>query len=137
MHVPNVSLARLGQIKIAVLLALSRKLICLDDIIVCLTGRAGSGSLDTVSVMQVGTEFEMFLAPTADEAISKEVQPEVLECVVSVSESTGTVRVFRAGRIVAELEKLHYPSQPEQRRETGSAASTNPVSGIDRGRPCL
>jgi hypothetical protein len=89
-HVANVSLSRLGQVKIAVLFALSRQLISSDGGIVCLTGAAGTGSWDTTAVMHVGSELEMFLAPQSEEQISADVQPEVLEGVIN---------------IVAELEK--------------------------------
>jgi len=67
LRVPNVPLTRASQAKMAVFLALSRGLIKLGDVVVCLAGLPGSGSLDTLIVTQVGREFEMFAISRADD----------------------------------------------------------------------
>lgn len=89
-RVPNVSLSRLGQIKVAVLLALSRKLIAPDDIIVCLTGAAGSGTLDTLVVMRVRDEFGNLLDSDHEDALDGDIQPEVLERVINIAAELGS-----------------------------------------------
>ncbi len=89
-QVPNVPLTRMGQVKIAVLLGLSRGLLKRDDVIVCLSGLADSGSLDTLVVLQVEREFEMFLAPLQDEEVAPHILPEVLERVIDLATELGS-----------------------------------------------
>ena len=68
-RVPAVNMTRLGQVKMAVLLALSRDLLKPGDAIICLAG-AAPGTLDMLLVTEVGREYEMFLAPSGGEASS-------------------------------------------------------------------
>ncbi|MFQ5852224.1 MAG: DNA integrity scanning protein DisA nucleotide-binding domain protein [Candidatus Binatia bacterium] len=89
-QVPNVALTRMGQVKIAVLLGLSRGLLNRDDIIVFLSGLSGSGSLDTIIVIDVGREFEMFLAPHGGEEMAPHILPEVLERVIDIAAELGS-----------------------------------------------
>jgi hypothetical protein len=60
LHIPNVPLTRIGQVKIAVFLALSRGLIQHGDRIVFLSGPAAARMLDTITVIEVGCEYEIF-----------------------------------------------------------------------------
>ena len=90
LKVPNVALTRLGQIKMAVLCALAREIITPDDVIVCLSGIAESGTLDTLVVMSVGKEFEMFVSPQDAEAEESDILPEVLERVVDIAAELGS-----------------------------------------------
>ncbi len=87
-RVPGIRLTRLGQVKIAVLLGFSRGLFQKGDRLICLTGIAGSGALDTIVFMEVGEEFEMFAATGAEE-ISAHVSPEVFERVLDLAVSLG------------------------------------------------
>jgi len=57
--VPQVDLTRMGQIKTAALIAFSQRLLDTDDRVVFLAGPT-HGQLDTVVVMSVGHEWEMF-----------------------------------------------------------------------------
>ena len=100
-RIPNVAMTRMGQIKIAVVLALSRGLINRGDILVCASGMEGSGTLDTLVVMQVGREFQMIVAPNGDDAIASEVAPEVLERVIDLAAQLG--HEGREGRPVGAL----------------------------------
>lgn len=88
-RVPNVTLTRMGQVKIALLLAMARNLIEDGDTIVAITGLPTNGLLDTVVVMQVGREFEMFLMPQEDHNAFPNVLPEVLECVIDLAAELG------------------------------------------------
>ncbi|GAB6062159.1 DNA integrity scanning protein DisA nucleotide-binding domain protein [Deferrisoma palaeochoriense] len=87
-RVPGIRLTRLGQVKIAVLLGFSRGLFQRGDRLICLTGIAGSGALDTIVFMEVGEEFEMFAATGAEE-ISSHVNPEVFERVLDIAVALG------------------------------------------------
>jgi DNA integrity scanning protein DisA with diadenylate cyclase activity len=88
-HVPDVPLSRLGQVKIAVFMALTKGLLSRGDLVVCLSGFAASGTLDTLVVTEVGNEFEM-LAPLDPQAEpSLDAGPEVIERVLEVATSLG------------------------------------------------
>lgn len=58
-RVPAVNLTRIGQIKIAAMLSFSNRYIAPGDRFVFLTGLE-KGKLDTIMVMEVGREYEMF-----------------------------------------------------------------------------
>jgi DNA integrity scanning protein DisA with diadenylate cyclase activity len=89
-RVPDVSLSRFGQIRVAILLALYRKLISLNDVIVCVTGIAGSGSLDTIFVTCVQDEFEHLVDADASHDEGGDVRPEVLERVIEIAAEFGS-----------------------------------------------
>lgn len=89
-RVPNVPFNRMGQIKIALLLALSKGLLKKEDTIVFLSGLVASRTLDTIMVIQVGHEFEMFLAPQDNEKIAPHILPEVLSRVIDIATQLGS-----------------------------------------------
>lgn len=89
LHVPDVPLTRTGRIKIAVLLAAHRGLIRKDDTIVFLSGVAGSGTLDTLSIFQVGLEFELFTVPEGTDESLYRIRPDVLEQVLNIATELG------------------------------------------------
>ena len=101
LHVPDVPLTRIGRIKIAVLLAVYRGLIRKDDTIIFLSGVADSGVLDTLSILQVGREFELFLVPETSELLSPQVRPEVIEEVLDIATDLG--REGREGKPIGAL----------------------------------
>ena len=88
-RVPNVPLTRMGQVKVAVFLALSRGHVHYGDPIVFLTGRIGSGRLDTLIVTEVGNEYEMFTGANKGFVIPDFIQPEVLEKVIDIASELG------------------------------------------------
>ncbi|MBE0617472.1 MAG: DNA integrity scanning protein DisA nucleotide-binding domain protein [Proteobacteria bacterium] len=87
-RVPGVHLTRTGQIKIAVLLGFSRGVFRQADRIVCLSGVAGSGMLDTILIVHAAEEFEIF-AGAGTEDVSAHVNPEVFERVLGIATSLG------------------------------------------------
>lgn len=90
-RVPNVSLSRFAKIKIALLIALSRNLVTPNEVIVCLTGGAGSSALDTLTVLRVRDVFESLLEEEElDPDLSSDVHPEVLERVVNIAAQLGS-----------------------------------------------
>ena len=89
LRVPNVHLTRMGQVKIAVFLAQARGMIKPGQTIVCLTGMAASGTLDTLVVVQVGREFEMYRTENEAEQIPSHIRPEVVERVVDIATELG------------------------------------------------
>lgn len=89
LRVPNVKLTRLGQVKIAIFLGLSRGILKKGDVIVSLTGMAASGTLDTLMIMEVGREFEMFSSTGDDGYLPPNVSPEVVERVIDIATELG------------------------------------------------
>jgi DNA integrity scanning protein DisA with diadenylate cyclase activity len=101
LRVPAAPLRRLGQVKIAVFLAMVHKLVARGDVVVCLTGPAGGGTLDTMVVTEVGREYEMLSTADAESAFSRGLHPEVVERVISLATALGAEG--REGRPVGAL----------------------------------
>lgn len=75
---------RVSQVKIGLLLALSRGLLRREDMVVCISGNSRAGVFDTVMAIDVDREYEFFF--TASHAIlPPDVKPEVLERVVGIA----------------------------------------------------
>jgi diadenylate cyclase len=89
LRVPKVTLSRFGQVQIAILLALSRKLIEPDDVVIFLSGTPGGNSLDSLMVLHVRTEFGLLLDPQTESDVSHDVRPDVLERVLSIAAELG------------------------------------------------
>lgn len=101
LRIPNVPLTRMGQVKIAVFLALSRGLIKYGDRVVFLSGLATAKTLDTIIVTEVGREYEI-LALGADLTMtSSHILPEVIERVVDIASELGSEG--REGRAVGAM----------------------------------
>lgn len=78
--VPDFDLTRMGQIKMATLIAFSQRLLKPGDVFVFLTGVSGR-TLDTLVTMRVGEEFELFQTvgqPQLTEHIKRPVFEKVL-----------------------------------------------------------
>lgn len=101
LRVPDVPLTRIGRVKIAVFLALSRGLIQQGDRIVFLSGSAATKTLDTVIVSEVGREYEIFTAGTDLAEASAHIPPEVIERIVDIASELGSEG--REGRAVGAM----------------------------------
>jgi len=98
--VPDINMTRAGQVKAAVLVCLVRGILKKGDRVVCLTGVSGSRSIDTLFVLNLGTEpelFSLFDSPT----LMGEVLPEVFERVLTLA--TQLAVEGREGRPVGSL----------------------------------
>jgi diadenylate cyclase len=84
LQVPSVTASRTGQVKIGILLALSRNLIKSEDRIVCISGNPNNDVFDTVVVITVEKEYGFFF--TTDRSIvPPDVKPEVLERLIAIA----------------------------------------------------
>jgi DNA integrity scanning protein DisA with diadenylate cyclase activity len=101
LRVPNVPLTRIGQVKIAVFLALSRGWIKHGDRIVFLSGLAATKTLDTIIVTEVGREYEIFASGRDLTETAAAVLPEVIERVVDIASELGSEG--REGRPVGAM----------------------------------
>lgn len=87
-NVPNVTLDRFGQVKLAAIVALSNRIIDLGDTVVFLTGPFRS-LIDSTVVMSIGAEYELFDTteqPSIDEHIKRAVFHRVLGLALDVGQ---------------------------------------------------
>jgi len=115
LQIPNVDLTRMGQIKMAILLGVSRGRLLRGDKLICLSGIARSGNLDTLLFTKVGEEFEMFAA-AGGEQLGEHRNPETFEKVLDISLELG--REGRAGKpvgaifVIGDTERVEEFSEP-------------------------
>ncbi|MCU0609028.1 MAG: diadenylate cyclase [Chitinispirillaceae bacterium] len=84
LQTPSIPASRTGQIKIGILLALSRGLIRREDLVVCISGNPNNGSFDTIVAINVEKEYDFFFA-AASNIVPPDVKPEVLERVIALA----------------------------------------------------
>ena len=99
-RVPDLKMTRAGQIKIALLVTAAQGLIKPTDKIVCTTGIDGSGRIDTIMVLELGTEIEL-LAGLAAEPLPPDITPAVFERILTLASELGIEG--REGRPVGTL----------------------------------
>jgi diadenylate cyclase len=99
-RLPDIAMTRTGQIKVAILLVAAERFIQAGDRILCLTGVDLSETIDTIMVLDMGTEIELFSALTAD-PLPSDVTPTVFERVLTLASELGVEG--REGRSVGTL----------------------------------
>jgi len=99
-RVPNLPMTRAGLVKIATLVASVQGLVHDGDRIVWLTGLGGSGTLDTIIVLNLGTEIEMFSSEAAA-PLPPGVRPEVFQRLLGLASQLAVEG--REGRPVGTL----------------------------------
>jgi diadenylate cyclase len=82
--VPDIPLTRMGQIKIAVMMAVAHDLLDSGDLVVCLSGVPRFGIIDTLVVMEVGKEFEMITSERIID-LTKGIDRKVFEEIVYIA----------------------------------------------------
>jgi DNA integrity scanning protein DisA with diadenylate cyclase activity len=93
-------MTRVGQVKVAILVAAAEGLISQGDRVVCVTGLDRSGTIDTVMVLDLGQEIEMFGGSTA-EPLPTGVTPAVFQRLLTLASELGLEG--REGRPVGTL----------------------------------
>ena len=84
LEMPFATLSRSGNIDLALLLAVSRSLFRRGDRVVSVSGRAGSGLLDTITVSEVGAEFPLLRSGKAALPLG-DIEPQTLEKVLQIT----------------------------------------------------
>ncbi len=84
LQAPSIPASRTGQIKIGILLALSRNLIGKDDTVVCVSGNSSNGTFDTIVTINVSLEYDFFFT-SAQNILPPDVKPEVLERIIGLA----------------------------------------------------
>src|SRR5918992_2866190 len=84
LHLPNIALTRMGQIKLAVLMGLSAGIVSGKDRIVCVTGLPRLHHLDNILVLDLGKEFALLTTNKGANMVGS-VRPEVFEGVLNLA----------------------------------------------------
>jgi hypothetical protein len=98
--VPDVRMTRASQVKAAVLVCLARGVVERGDRVVCLTGVDGTCSLDTLMVLDLGADPELF-ASLDSVMLSGDIRPEVFERALTLA--TQLAAEGREGRPVGAV----------------------------------
>ena len=84
LQIPNISLGRINQIKMAIIQALSQGIVQKGDKWVCLSGMPQSKALDNLLILEFGKEFEILFSSDLP-VISEIVMPEVFETLLKLA----------------------------------------------------
>lgn len=112
--VPNVELDRLGQVKLAAIIALSSRIIDLEDTVIFLTGPFRS-LIDSLVVLPMGAEYELFDTteqPDIEEHIKRAVFHRVLTLALQIGQHGREGR--KVGALLAIGDHRHVLEQSEQ-----------------------
>ena len=81
---PPIPVSRTGQLKIGILLALSRGFISKEDTVVCVSGGATGAAFDTLVCVDIAREYEFFFLAARD-LLPPDIKPEVFERVIGLA----------------------------------------------------
>jgi DNA integrity scanning protein DisA with diadenylate cyclase activity len=107
-RIPDIPMTRAGQIKIATLVGVVEKLVVAGDRVLWVTGLDNSGTIDTIMVLDLGREAEMFSVAATD-PLPADVRPAVFERVLTLAGELGLEG--REGRPVGTLFILGDPER--------------------------
>ncbi|MBT8485350.1 MAG: hypothetical protein HKO59_02410 [Phycisphaerales bacterium] len=113
-RVPNVELDRMGQVKLAAIIALSTRLIHLNDAVIFLTGPYRS-LVDSLVVMTIGAEYELFDTtdqPEIDEHIKRAVFHRLLTLALQIGQHGREGR--KVGALLVAGDHFRVLEQSEQ-----------------------
>ena len=100
-RIPDIAMTRTGQIKVAILLVAAERLIQGGDRILSASqASTNPETIDTIFVLDMGTEMELFSASTAD-PLPSDVTPTVFERILTLAGELGVEG--REGRPVGTL----------------------------------
>ncbi len=113
---PDVNLTRLGQIKLAVIKGLDDGVLENSGRVVCLTGLKGRGIVDTMMVLDLAKEDEVFIARGISKELLDRLSTHVLESVLNIAlELAGEGREGKsigATFVIGDHEKVDKLSRP-------------------------
>ena len=81
---PPIPISRTGQLKIGILLALSRGFLSRDDKVICVSGGTSGAVFDTIVCVDVALEYEFFFL-TSHNLLPPDIKPEVFERVIGLA----------------------------------------------------
>ncbi len=83
-NIPNISVTRLSQVKIAITKGIAAGLFGKGDKLVCLTGLSKFGHIDSMFIIDVDREFEVLTSEDISDTFEG-VYPEVFEAMLNIS----------------------------------------------------
>lgn len=122
--VPNVSLTKSGQARIAIFHALSRQIVRRGDVVICLTGLPATGRLDTLLITEAGREFALTSSSQTSEVLPDDVHPDVLERVVDLA-----LEIGHEGREGKPVGALFVVGDTERVKSLSRQLILNPFQG--------
>lgn len=84
LQVPAIPASRTDQVKIGILLGLTRGIISRGDAVVCISGKPNNDVFDTIVVIDVEKEYDFFFATTQN-LVPPDIKPEVLERLIAIA----------------------------------------------------
>ncbi len=84
-ELPGVRLTRMSQIKLSTIMCLTEGVINNDDVILCVTGLPGTGTLDTMLLLDLEKESEILTTKDIAKGLLQRIKPEVLETVLNLA----------------------------------------------------
>lgn len=121
-ELPAIRLPRLGQIKLAVILGIAQGVIHPHDALICLAGPPHAHQLDTLLLLRVRDEFELFVV--SDQLLTEHVKPEVFEQVLEIS-----IQIAAEGREGKALGALFVVGDHENVSKYATQLVLNPFKG--------
>jgi len=84
LKIPNINFTRMGQVKVAAVMAINTNLLDHGDKAVFLTGLSELGALDSIIVLDIGREFEMMSSADV-RSLSENIKPAIFEAVLNLA----------------------------------------------------
>ncbi|MFA0731464.1 MAG: hypothetical protein LKKZDAJK_002278 [Candidatus Fervidibacter sp.] len=123
-ELPAIRLPRLGQIKLAIVLGMAQGLITPTDTLVCLAGPPNAHRLDTLLLLTVREEFELFAG--SDRLLVEHVNPEVFEQVLEIA-----IQIAAEGREGKPIGALFVVGDYENVARYATQLVLNPFKGYE------
>lgn len=125
-RVPYINLSRSSRVKVAVLLALSKKLIQKEDRIICLSGSPKYGTFDNLTVLDVNRELEIFSSRGLDIANQIEM-PVVFDHLLTI-----VMELAEEGKEGKPLGTTFVLGDHEKVMELSSQLVINPFASVPK-----
>ncbi|MBI2340568.1 MAG: DNA integrity scanning protein DisA nucleotide-binding domain protein [Deltaproteobacteria bacterium] len=122
---PKLALGRIGMIKVAVILAISAKLVEPDDILVFLGGKAELGQLDILLTFKIGGESEI-ITGTDFADIPETVKPAVFEHALNLA-----IELANKGREGKPIGTIFVLGDEEKVMQLSKQMIMNPFKGYE------
>lgn len=122
MSVPAFDLTRMGQIKVATLIAFSQGLLEAGDVFVFLSGMIGHG-IDTLVTMRVGAEYELFQS-VGQPKLTEHIRRPVFERVLRLA-----LELAHEGREGKPVGALFVVGDPKEVAKASQEGRINPFRG--------
>lgn len=123
--IPKLMLGRIGMIKVAVILAISAKLVEQDDTIVFLGGRAEPGLLDILLTFKIGGESEI-ITGTDFADIPETVKPAIFEHALNLA-----MELANKGREGKPIGTIFVLGDEEKVMQLSKQMIMNPFKGYE------